>query len=79
MSEFNMSVQAFAGEIVAAIVTDESGEGCDISAGMFGTAFSSLIRVVVRERMDLIAEVERLTNLNNSLRYDLRRLENDNG
>lgn len=31
-------------------------------------------------RLDfLAAEVERLTYLNNSLRYDLRRLENDNG
>lgn len=31
-------------------------------------------------RLDLLAaEVERLTNLNNSLLYDMRRIENDRG
>lgn len=42
-----MSVQALAGEIVAAVVADEAGDGCDISAGMFGPEFSALIRRIV--------------------------------
>lgn len=49
MSIKGMSVQALAGEIVKAVVADEAGDGCDISAGLFGTNFSDLIKKIVYE------------------------------
>lgn len=49
MTVRGMSVQALAGEVVASVVADEAGEGCDISAGMFGPQFSALIRRIVDE------------------------------
>lgn len=63
---FGMSVQALAGEIVEAVLKDEQGEGCDISAGMFGPNFSNLIRRIVAEYLrkpvpcfDLLAHLQR--------------------
>ena len=41
--------RALAGEIAAAVFADESGEGCDISAGLFGPAFSALIGRLARQ------------------------------
>lgn len=38
---------ALAGEIVAAVLADEQGEGCDLSAGMFGPQMTVLIRRIV--------------------------------
>lgn len=60
MSEFNMSVQALGGEIVAAVVADQETEGCDISAGLFGLHLSDLIRHLVQERMGHLAQIESL-------------------
>lgn len=39
-----MAVQALAGEIVAALLLDEKDGGYDLTAGMFGRAFSDLVR-----------------------------------
>lgn len=39
-----MAVQALAGEIVAALLVDEKDGGYDLTAGMFGSAFSELVR-----------------------------------
>lgn len=39
-----MAVQALAGEIVAALLADEKDGGYDLAAGMFGPAFSALVR-----------------------------------
>lgn len=36
--------RTLAGEIAAAVFADENDEGCDISAGLFGPAFSAIIR-----------------------------------
>lgn len=47
--EWPEGARALAGEIAAAVFADESGEGCDISAGLFGPAFSALIRRLARQ------------------------------
>ena len=39
-----MGAQGLAGEIAAAVASDEQNGGCDLSAGMFGPAMSALIR-----------------------------------
>lgn len=39
-----MAVQALAGEIVAALLADEKDGGYDLTAGMFGPAFSALVK-----------------------------------
>lgn len=39
-----MAVQALAGEIVEALLADEKDGGFDLTAGMFGPAFSNLVR-----------------------------------
>lgn len=39
-----MAVQALAGEIIAALLVDEKDGGYDLTAGLFGTQFSKLIR-----------------------------------
>jgi len=39
-----MAVQALAGEIVEALLADAQDEGYDLSAGMFGRNFSTLVR-----------------------------------
>ena len=49
---------ALAGEIVAAVVADENNGGCDISAGMFGPAFSALIRKIATEYVQPAAAQE---------------------
>lgn len=36
-------VQELAARITEAVAADEKSEGCDISAGLFGTEFSELI------------------------------------
>lgn len=41
---FNMAVQGLAGEIVAALLADEKDGGYDLTAGMFGPNFSTLVR-----------------------------------
>lgn len=38
------AAQALAGEIVAALLADEKDEGYDLTAGLFGPAFSKLVR-----------------------------------
>lgn len=38
---------ALAGEIAAAVLADEQNEGCDLSAGLFGTQMTVLIRRIV--------------------------------
>lgn len=40
---------ALAGEIAAAVASDEQNGGCDLSAGMFGPAMSALIRRIATE------------------------------
>lgn len=40
----NKTVQALAGEIVAALIADENEGGYDLTAGLFGPAFSALVR-----------------------------------
>lgn len=39
-----MAVQALAGEIVEALLADEKDDGYDLTAGMFGRKFSTLVR-----------------------------------
>jgi hypothetical protein len=39
-----MAVQALAGEIIEALLADEKDGGYDLTAGMFGPAFSKLVR-----------------------------------
>lgn len=39
-----MAVQALAGEIVNALLADEEDGGYDLTAGLFGAAFSTLVR-----------------------------------
>ena len=39
-----MAVQAIAGEIIEALLADEKDGGYDLTAGMFGPAFSKLVR-----------------------------------
>lgn len=38
---------ALAGEIAAAVLADEQGEGCDLAGGLFGTQMTTLIRRIV--------------------------------
>lgn len=38
---------ALAGEIAAAVLADEQGEGCDLAGGLFGTHMTTLIRRIV--------------------------------
>lgn len=40
--------QALAGEIAAAVLADENVEGCDLSAGLFGTEMTKVIRRIVQ-------------------------------
>lgn len=49
MSKEGMATQALAGEIAAAVLADENDGGCDISAGLFGPAFSAIIRKIATE------------------------------
>lgn len=44
-----MGMHALAGEIAKAVASDESNGGCDLSAGMFGPAMTSLIKVIVAQ------------------------------
>lgn len=46
------AVHTLAGRIAAAVAKDEQGDGCDISAGLFGTAFSDLIRSLAQEQLE---------------------------
>ena len=39
-----MAVQALAGEIIEALLADEKDGGYDLTAGLFGAAFSKLVR-----------------------------------
>ena len=49
MSKEGFATQALAGEIAAAVLADENDGGCDISAGLFGPAFSAIIRKIATE------------------------------
>ncbi len=49
MRKEGMATQALAGEIAAAVLADENDGGCDISAGLFGPAFSAIIRKIATE------------------------------
>lgn len=44
MSAQGMAAQALAAEIVAALLADEKDGGYDLTAGMFGPNFSTLVR-----------------------------------
>lgn len=51
--------QALADEIVAAVLADEQGEGCDLSAGMFGPQMTILIRRIVDVYLAIPPDAER--------------------
>lgn len=58
----NKSVTTLVNEISKSVLTDEISEGCDISAGMFGPAFSQLIfRLVEQQRKSEL--FDKLVNL----------------
>ena len=61
MSKEGMATQALAGEISAAVLADENDGGCDISAGLFGPAFSAIIRKIATEYVQLAAVQEAVT------------------
>ena len=51
-TDFIKATRELAGRIVEAVATDEQGEGCDISAGLLGTALSDEVRTLALQQLD---------------------------
>ena len=47
-----LAIQALTGAIAEAVAKDEQREGCDISAGLFGSALSDLLRTLAQKQQD---------------------------
>lgn len=50
-------MQALAQQIAAAVATDEAGDGCDLSAGLFGTEMTALIRGLTIQQLHNLREL----------------------
>ncbi len=50
--DLHRATQTLAASIAEAVDCDEQGEGCDISAGLFGIAFSKVVRDIAQQQLD---------------------------
>lgn len=60
-------VRTLAARIVAAVAADEQSDGCDLSAGLFGTCMSALVVELAQQEADLYAAQDQVAELQRML------------
>lgn len=69
-------VRALADRIAEAVAADEASEGCDLSAGMFGLAMSTLVVELAQQEAELYAVQDQVAELQRMMESSDKALAN---